>query len=121
MFTPHYHYIGTPLQNASPGFLTFRSRGQQNKASLVATPQKSLKVTSLECCCCYVEKEIHIQCFWMDTSSCRLHTDYILSEIVQLCQFFDTFILPSSPKIDSWYNCFSPKNNETSTGCSSVI
>lgn len=36
MFTPHYHHTGTPLQNVSPGFITFRSRDQQNKASLVA-------------------------------------------------------------------------------------
>lgn len=60
--------LGQWCSMPSPGFLTFRSKGQQNEASPVAQnrQKKSLTVTSLECCCCYVDKEICKHCFLLN-------------------------------------------------------
>lgn len=112
LFTSHYHHTGTPLQNVSPGFLTFRSRGQQNKASPVAqnkkNPDSYLIGMSLLLCrqralyTMFSERLEFLQAtYWL-----HFQWNYPLNISDERCQTFDTFILLCSTEIDSCCNRF---------------
>lgn len=69
MFTPHYHYIGTMMQYAFSWVSHLQVKRPTERGVSGGPKQakkKSLTVTSLECCCCYVDKEICKHCFLLN-------------------------------------------------------
>ena len=86
-FHPCLHHTITTLEHHCRMCLPGSSPSGQkaNRTKRLWWPKKRknvLTVTSLESCCCYVDRGIHIQCFLEDFSFRGLHIEYVFTVIV---------------------------------------